>query len=239
MTNRTLVAIALIGAIHSVAGCDSPTTPTASPSVTAPTPAPAPIDALVTFADPHSGFRTSDLRDAHEQVVRFTVAHELIWMTDGTRLPGFSVQGNSIAVPACACSLVVRFGTGDGERRAYLTADYIHDNPGTLVGLSISGGALTISPTSVFAPGTYTLSGLITETSENGPRQVEGARLSRLNEEGSGWQVATTDENGFYEMHGLYDGQRAVSLIKDGYVTATSVVLINGDTRFDYQIVKR
>lgn len=241
MTKRTLIAIAFIGAIHAVAGCDSPAKPSPSSSVTVPTPAlaPAPIDGLVTFVDPHSGFRTSDLRDAHEHVVRFTAASELIWMADGTRLPGFGVQGNSISVPACACSLVVRFGTREGERRAYLTADYIHDNPGTLVGLSISGGALTISPTNVFAPGTYRLFGLITETSKNGPRPVEGAGVWRLNEEGSGWQVATTDTNGFYEMHGLYDGDRTVALIKDGYVTATSVVLVNGDTRFDHQIVKR
>jgi len=238
MTNRTLIALALIGAMQAVAGCDSRATPS-GPSSMSSTPAPAPINALVTFADPHSGFRTSDLHDAHEQVVRFTNANELIWVADGTRLRGFSVQGNSISVPGCACSLVVRFGTREGDRRAYLTADYIHDNPGTLVGLSISGGALTISPTSVFAPGTYTLYGVITETSENGPRPVEGAVASRLNEEGSGWQVATTDENGFYEMHGLYNGERAVSLIKEGYVTATSAVLINGDTRFDHQIVKR
>ena len=193
----------------------------------------------MTFADPYSAFSTSDLHDAHEQVVQFSVAHELIWVADGRRLPGYAVQGNSISVPGCACTLAVRFGTQEGERRAYLTADYIHDNPGTLVDLSISGAALTISPTTVFAPGTYTLSGVVTETSENGPIPVEGAGVWRLNEEGSGWQVATTDKDGLYAMHGLYDGEREVALIKDGYVTAKSVVLVNGDTRFDRQIVKR
>jgi hypothetical protein len=142
-------------------------------------------------------------------------------------------------VPGCACWLVVRFGTRDGERRAYLTADYIHDNPGTLVSLSISGAALIITRTAVFAPGTYTLSGVITETSETGPLPVEGAGVWRLNEEGSGWQVATTDKNGLYEMKGLYDGEREVSVIKDGYDTARSGVLIAGDTRFDREIVKR
>ena len=241
MTNRTFVAIALFAAIQAVAGCDSRATPSAPSSVTAPTPGPAPVpsNGLVTFADPHSGFYTSDLHDAHEQVVRLTVAQGLIWVADGTRFPGYSVQGNnSISVPACACSLVVRFGTREGERRAYLTADYIHDNPGTLVGLSISGAALTISPTTVFAPGTYTLSGVITERGENGLLPVDGAGVWRLNEEQSGWQVATTDQNGFYELHGLYDGERETALIKAGYVTATSVVLVSGDTRFDRQIVK-
>jgi hypothetical protein len=194
----------------------------------------------VRFVDPHSGFSTSDLHDAHEQVVRLTVARELIWAADGTRFPGYGVQGsNSISVPACACSLVVRFGTRQGERRAYLTVDYIHDNPGTLVGLSISGAALTISRTTMFAPGTYKLSGVITETGERGARPVDGAEVWRLNEERSGWQVATTDSNGFYEMHGLYDGDRETALIKDGYVTAASVVNVSGDTRFDGHIVRR
>ena len=142
-------------------------------------------------------------------------------------------------MPGCACALVVRFGSRQGERRAYLTADYIHDNDGTLVSLAISGGAVTITRTKVFAPGTYTLSGVITEASDLGPLPVEGAHLSRLNEEGSGWQEATTDKNGFYELKGLYDGEREVLVFKNGYDTAKSHVLINGDTRFDFHITKR
>jgi hypothetical protein len=80
---------------------------------------------------------------------------------------------------------------------------------------------------------------VITETSETGPRPVEGAGVWRLNEEHSGFQVATTDKNGLYELKGLYDGEREVSVTKDGYDTVRSRVLINGDTRFDHQIVKR
>jgi hypothetical protein len=191
------------------------------------------------FTDPYSGFSTTDLHDAHEQVIRFSVAGELIWLADGTRLPGFfPVASGSVTVPACACSLVVRFGTRDGERRAYVTADYIHDNPGTLVSLSISGAALTITRTTVFAPGTYTQSGVITEISARRPLPVEDATVWRLNEERSGWQGAKTDQNGFYELHGLYNGDREVAVMKDGYITAESVVLMSGNTRFDRQIAR-
>ena len=246
MTKRALGTTALIGLIHCVAGCDSRTTPTtptapsAPPAVTGPPPAPAPNNGLVTFADPNSSFSTSDLHDAEEQVVRISVAQELIWVADGKRLPGYAVGArNSISVPGCACSLVVRFGSRQGERRAYLTADYIHDNPGTLVSLSISAGGLIITRTTIFAPGTQTLSGVITEASDIGPRPVEGATVSRLNEEQSGWQEATTDKNGFYEMKGLYDGERQVVVWKDGYDTVRSHVRIDGDTRFDFHITKR
>ena len=238
MTNRTFAATALIGLILGVAGCESRTTPSSPSTMPSPSGPPEPRDGLVTFADPHSSFVTSDLLDANEQVVRVSVARELIWL-DGTRLPGFSASGNSISVPACACSLVVRFGSRDGERRAYLTADYIHDNPGTLVSLGIADGSLTITRTTLFAPGTHTLSGVITETSETGSLPVEGAGVWRLNDEGSSWQVAISDENGFYELKGLYDGGREVSVIKDGYHTARSAVIIDGDTRFDREIVKR
>jgi hypothetical protein len=238
MTKRTFAATALIGLILGVAGCESRTTPSAPSNLPAPPAGPGPTDRLVTFVDPHSSFSTTELHDAGEQVVRVSVAGELIWF-DGTRLPGFSAAGNSVSVPACACSLVVRFGSRDGERRAYLTADYIHDNPGTLVSLGIAGASLTITRTTLFAPGTHTLSGVITETSETGSLPVEGAGVWRLNEEGSGWQVATSDKNGFYELKGLYDGGREVSVIKDGYDTARSAVIIDGDTRFDREIVKR
>ena len=43
-----------------------------------------------------------------------------------------------------------RFGTKDGERRAYLTADYGHENPGTLVDVDVVGGALFVKRLSVF-----------------------------------------------------------------------------------------
>ena len=128
------------------------------------------IGGLRVFVDQASGFSTSDLRDAQEQIVQFNTDNELIWIADGTRLPGYSVQGNFIPAEAsCQCWLAVRFGTSNGERRAYLTADYGHDNPGTMVDLEIAGGALVVRRTDVFVPGTYTLSGVVTEQTPSGP----------------------------------------------------------------------
>lgn len=192
------------------------------------------------FRDRASGFWTSDLRDAQEQIVQFNTANELIWTADGTRLPGYRAEGNFIPADAsCKCTLVVRFGTRNGERRAYLTADYGHDNPGTVVDLEIAGGVLVVSRTNVFPPGTYTLSGVVTEVTETGQGPVENAGVWRVNEEETGWQEGTTNKDGFYEIHGLYDGSKEVSVMKEGYNTVSRVVPINGDTRFDIQLVRR
>src|SRR4051812_12782715 len=125
MRNRTRTGVVLLGLVQALAGCDGsrsslPSAPSSGPS----------LSALVMFREKSSGFSTSELRDAQEQVGQFTPAHELIWTADGTRLPGFRAEGNfTPAETACKCTLVVHFGTRNGERRAYLTADYIHDNP--------------------------------------------------------------------------------------------------------------
>jgi hypothetical protein len=193
------------------------------------------------FTEQASGFSTSDLRDAQEQIVQFNTANELIWTADGAHLPGYRAEGNFIPAEAsCKCTLVVHFGTRNAERRAYLTADYGHDNPGDVVDLEIAGGVLVVSRTNVFPPGTYTLSGVVTEVRDRtGQAPVEGAGVWRLNDEGSGWRVGKTDKSGFYEIHGLYDGSREISVIKESYETVTRVVPINGDTRFDIQLVRR
>jgi hypothetical protein len=97
---------------------------------------------------------------------------------------------------------------------------------------------LVVKRTTVFAPGTYTLSSVVTEMTANGLAPVEDAGVWRLNEEMTGWQEARTDRNGFYELRGLYAGGGEVSVIKDGYDTAKSNVTIDGDTRFDSQLVR-
>ena len=251
MTKTALTVVALVGLVQGLAGCDSRPSPTAPSTMSGPpaqisfatvTPAP-PVrssNGFITFKDPYSGFTTSDLHDARERIVRISVGGELIWIADGTRLAGYFPWGNSIpAHAACACDLIVRFGTRGTERRAYLTADYGHDNPGTMVNLGVSADALIVARTDMFIPGTYTLSGVVTDATQDGPRPVERAVVWRLNEEQTGWQTATTDASGFYELHGLYDGNRDVAVIKDGYETARSVVFVSGNTRFDRQIVRR
>jgi hypothetical protein len=249
MTHRTRTGIALLLFIQGLAGCgrsSSPSMPGAPSPVAQPVPQPA-SNPLVVFRDPLTGLSTSDVRDAQDHIVRFTKAGELVWTADGTRLPGHSAEGpgypsasNVAGEPSCHCWLVVRFGASNGERRAYLTADYIHFNPGTVVALEIAGGALIVSRTNVFTPGTYTLSGIVTEATETGLTPIENAGVYRLDEEGSGWDQTTTDRNGFYEIHGLADGSRLTGFSKDGYQKFEQADLpIHGDMRFDVQLLRR
>jgi hypothetical protein len=136
--------------------------------------------------------------------------------------------------------LVVRFGATDGERRAYITADVGHSNPGTLVNLEVTGGALVVIWSERFPPGTYTLSGVITEATVAGPVPIENAGVSRVNEEGEGWDHTTTDKNGFYQLQGLSDGSRQTSFSKEGYQKIEQAgVPIHGDTRLDVQLLRQ
>lgn len=190
------------------------------------------------FAEPGTGFATSDVRDADEQIVQFNSAGELIWKADDTRLPGYHVR-DGIYIPSevCGCWLEVRFGIRDGERRAYLTADYGHDNPGTIVDLEIAGGALTVSRTALYPPGTFTLSGVVFETTPGGRVPIQGATVSRSY--GSGWQNSTTDDRGFYSIPGLYTRTDVVSVGKPGYERKETTLPIGGDTRFDIELVRQ
>jgi hypothetical protein len=198
------------------------------------------------FTDPLTGVSTSDVRDAQDHIVQFTTTNELVWI-DGTHLPRHSVSGpghpmtgNVDPDASCQCWLVVRFGATAGERRAYLTADVGHSNPGTLVSLEVTGSALVVSWSERFPPGTYTLSGVITEATATGLVPIENAAVSRLNEEQGGWDYATTDTNGFYQLQGLSDGSRETHFSKEGYQTIKQDQLpIHGDTRVDVQLLRR
>lgn len=246
MTNKSLVGIAILIVANGLVGCSNPTAPALSaapaPSGGSP-PNPGP---LVVFTDPLTGLTTSDVRDAHGHVVQFTTGNELIWI-DGTHLPGHEVDGpghrlhsNNPPESSCQCWLVVRFGASDGERRAYMTADVGHSNPGTVVDLEITGTALVVSWTDLFPPGTYTLSGFVTEGARVGLVPIENAEVWRLDEEQSGWDHNTTDKNGFYQLHGLSDGSRRASFSKEGYQTIDQgEVPVHGDTRFDVQLLRR
>jgi hypothetical protein len=191
------------------------------------------------------GFSTADLYDSDDQIVQCTVSGELLWTPDGTRLPGYrvltirdSITWSYIDGNLCAegCSLEVRFGMKNGEKRAYLTADYGHDNPGTMVNLEIVDGALRISRTNLFPPGTFTQSGFVTEATAAGPTPLEGVRVERAMT--GGYQSAMTDKNGFYKILGMFNGTSSVYVSKDGYETETDRVTIDGDTRFDAQLVR-
>ena len=236
MPNRTCAGILLVSMSTAIAGCDGAD---GRRRALGPTPVPG-SDApqLVSFMDPTTRATTTDVRDAQGHVVQFTSTGELVWTADGTRLKGYPVNGITIpAEPVCQCWLEVRFGTENGESRAYLTADYGHYNPGSLVNLDIVGGALVISQSDVYPPGTYTLSGVVTEVTATGIVPIEGAGVSRQN--ATGWQAATTDNSGFYKIQGLYDRTNTVWAGKEGYRSFEEQVAVHGDTQLDIQLARR
>jgi len=244
MTNGTGTAIVLVMLMQGLAGCSDSRTPTAPRDPPGPPPAPT----LKVFTDSR-GFSTSDLRDVQDQIVRFNTANELIWAADDTRLQGFKVDRNDfgtgafymVSIPGTTCpqgcSFEVRFGTKDGERRAYLTVDYGHDNPGTVVDVEIVNGALVVTQSEVFPPGTPTLSGIVTELTPIGPVPLSGVDVYRAVT--TGWRSATTDKDGLYRIPGLIDVTDKVSVSKEGYQSNSQNLTMNGDTRFDVQLVRR
>lgn len=188
------------------------------------------------FKDPVTGLSTPDVRDARGHIVQFTTANELIWI-DGTHIPGHQLDSRQEV--SCQCWFVVRFGAAEGERRAYLTGDIGHYNQGTVVDLEITDGSLVVTWSDLFPPGTYTLSGYVSEATATGLVPIENADLSRLNEEQGGWDYTTTDKNGFYELHGLSDGSRKAVFSKEGYQKIEQDLRVQGDTRFDIQLLRR
>jgi hypothetical protein len=173
--------------------------------------------------------------------VQVTTAGELIWTVDGTRIPGFTAP-DAVFIGAervCQCAFEVRFGNRDGQKGAYLTAEYGHHNPGTLIDLEVASGVLVMTQSNVYPPGTYTLSGVVTELTATGQAPIEGAGVARLVRDG--WRETTTDGNGFYEIRGLYDGSGVVSVGKAfvAYEKFEQHVTISGDTRFDILLVRR
>lgn len=133
-----VVLLMLVQGLAGCAGSDSSPVPSApSPVVpTTPTPAPQPRPVeLAVFTDSRTGFSTSDVHDVQEQIVRFNTADELIWVANDTRFQEFIVEGNFIAYHHKADKFFqVRFGTRDGERRAYLSWP---DDRLTIVDLSV------------------------------------------------------------------------------------------------------
>jgi hypothetical protein len=141
-------AVLLLMLIEGVAGCggsdSAPPTPSPSPSPAPPPPAPV---QLAEFHDPDSTFSTPDVRDVQEQIVHFDTANNsLIWTADGRSFPGYPVSGNFVATDK---HFQIRFGTKDGQRRAYFT----ETAPATICDIEVSGGQLMISPTNVKVPG--------------------------------------------------------------------------------------
>ena len=102
---------------------------------------------LVVFFDPDSTFSTSDVRDVEEQIVRFDAdTLEIIWAEsdEAFQAGNWATNGNLLA----SGGFTVRFGTKDGERRAYFT----ETGPATICDIRVSNGILQIFPTNVTVP---------------------------------------------------------------------------------------
>ena len=144
--NIRSAAVTLLILIEGMAGCGgSASAPTPQPTPTT-TPPPGPVQ-LAVFSDPDSSFMTSDVRDVQRQIVRFDVAsNSLIWVGDGRSFSGYPASGLFIGADR---SFQVRFGTEDGERRAYFTEAAAE----TICDIEIVGGQLVITGTNVKVPG--------------------------------------------------------------------------------------
>jgi hypothetical protein len=246
MWNATRTLALLLTLLPALAGCDGAAPSTPSTPSPVPSSAPPAAPTLVVFTELMTGFTTSDLRDAQDQIVQLNSANELVWTADGTRLPGYRTNSfisgghrhQFIEGKICAavCAFEVRFGTEGGERRAYLTVDYIHDNPGTVVDVEVAGGELLVTQTDMYPPGTPTLSGIVVGPTTRGHGPVEGVVVARGIS--TGWRSTQTDRNGFYEIHGLIDGSDSVYIAKDGYEKRTIDVVIAGNTRFDIELAE-
>lgn len=94
-----------------------------------------PSPALVSFVDPESGFSTQNVHDVDRQVIHFdSEQNAMIWGADGTAVSGWSTSGNELRWNRGG-GFRVRFGTEEGERRAYFT----ESGPGTICNLDIRG----------------------------------------------------------------------------------------------------
>lgn len=118
--------------------------------MTAPAPVPT-SNELAVFTDRETGFSTSDVHDAQDQIVRFTTAGELVWVENSAHFPGYIADGVVITADrqCSGCYFLVRFGTVNGEKRAYLTfsADDTAENPATVLDMDVIESQLTVTVT--------------------------------------------------------------------------------------------
>jgi hypothetical protein len=95
----------------------------------------------------------------------------------------------------------------------------------------------------------FTLSGVVFEMTPAGQVPVEGVQLycDSCGEEGH--TFVNTDANGFYSFSHVLNGSNSILLKKDGYAVLNSIetfpdgwgernAKVNGDTRFDIQLVR-
>lgn len=88
---------------------------------------------LVVFTDPDTGFTTGDVYDATREIVHFDAEREaMVSATTGDSVSGWATDGNDLGAFG---SFRVRFGSEDGQPRAYFT----EAGNGTICNLVLSG----------------------------------------------------------------------------------------------------
>ena len=160
-TKWLMTGIVLLGLAPGLGGCGGSGSAAAPSAPSAPSPVVQPTAIqLVVFTDEASGFSTSEVRDVDDQILQFSTAPALIW-TDGTRFSGYWANGDTVTADSVcpSCFFLIRFGTRDGERRAYLTwPDFERhgraDHPApTILDIEVEGGRVVVTDTSVLVPG--------------------------------------------------------------------------------------
>lgn len=128
----------------SAAGSDTSETPSADDL------SPEADPALVRFVDPTTGFETHEVYDANRDIVHFDAEQgAMVWAASGDPVSGWTISGADLSWDRSGVAFRVRFGTEDGERRAYFT----ETDAGTICDLDIRAeDALSIRATSQRPP---------------------------------------------------------------------------------------
>jgi hypothetical protein len=92
--------------------------------------------AFTRFTDPSSGFSTDEVRDVDREVVRFDARlGAMVWAATGDAVSGWTTSSADLSWSRSGVAFRVRFGTEQGERRAYFT----ETGSGTICNLNILG----------------------------------------------------------------------------------------------------
>ena len=90
-------------------------------------------------------------------------------------------------------------------------------------------------PPPLAPPATFTISGVIVESTESGPVALEGAVV----ENAFTHEVAVTDSEGVYSMRGIPTGLAQLSVSKEGFETQLVDTMVDSDERIDVTLVRQ
>lgn len=103
-------------------------------------------ETLAVFQDPDSEFSTTDVNDVDGEIVQFdTASNRIIWVEDNIEFDDWEVDGNFLGSDRF---FQVRFGTEDGERKAYFT----ETEPATICDIEVINNTLSITATAETVP---------------------------------------------------------------------------------------